>query len=358
MTWTEGLEMRAAPPSPRSTAAARRPDVVAAAVQRFAEGGWTGTTYADVAAAAGISTGYVAKLFPSKELLFVAALDDCFDRIVRQLEQAGAASEDSPDRVLQRLGDAYAHLISDRAVLMMQVHAQSVAAVPAIGDALREGLRRITTHASEVSGADDDAVQRFMAYGQLCHLVVMTGLDAIHEPWANTLSHGIRHYEVDGSAVDRIGEGSMSAPTAIDDTAPVIARHEQFIAAPLTQVWDLHVQIASWPQWQPDITGLESDQPVLHAGGWFTWSSGGLDIRTTVYRLDAEAHETLWGGPAQGVTAVHRWHFTPDGDGTRVATEESWSGPAVEADVPAAQQALDASLRHWLELLTRRAEAR
>jgi len=38
-------------------------------------------------------------------------------------------------------------------------------------------------------------VQRFMAFGQLCHLVATTGIDAIDEPWAHTLADGIRHPE-------------------------------------------------------------------------------------------------------------------------------------------------------------------
>jgi hypothetical protein len=46
---------------------------------------------------------------------------------------------------------------------------------------------------SSVSGATPDAVQRFIAYGQLCHLIVQADLDDIDSPWAQTLAHGIQH---------------------------------------------------------------------------------------------------------------------------------------------------------------------
>lgn len=180
--------------SPRSTARDRRPLVIREAVECFAEGGFAGTTYADVAAASGISPAYVVKLFPRKEELFVAALDDCFDRIERALVAVDVSAA-APEAALERMGDAYAHLIADRPVLMLQVHAQSAAAVPAIGQALARGLEHLTMLVSTRTNADAAAVQRFMAYGQLCHLIVTTRIDTLDSPWARLLSQNIRHYE-------------------------------------------------------------------------------------------------------------------------------------------------------------------
>lgn len=50
------------------------------------------------------------------------------------------------------------------------------------------------------------------------------------------------------------------------------------------------------------------------------------------------------------------WTFTPRPDGVHVHTEESWAGAPVEADVPALQAALDASLDAWLHNLKAEAE--
>ena len=180
--------------APLSTADLRRPVVAAAAVQEFARGGYHGTTIADVARAAAISPAYVVKLFPTKERLFVAALETCFDRILAALSAgADAADDTSPDGLLHAMGGTYAQLIADRSLLMLQVHAQSVAELPEIGAALRSGLQQIVELAAQRSGASDDAVQRFIAFGQLCHLIVTTQVEDVPETWARLLTAGIRH---------------------------------------------------------------------------------------------------------------------------------------------------------------------
>lgn len=38
--------------------------------------------------------------------------------------------------------------------------------------------------------------QRFAAHGRLCHLVVTADLDAVEEPWARSLTTGMRHLDV------------------------------------------------------------------------------------------------------------------------------------------------------------------
>ena len=177
-----------------STADARRPLVAAAALEEFARGGYYATTVADVARTAKISPAYVFKLYSGKEALFIVALEACFDAIIEALEEgADAASDQSPDSILEAMGDAYAQLIGDRTLLMLQVHAQSVAEIPVVGEALRTGLARVTTFAKSRSGGTDDAVQRFIAYGQLCHLIVTTQLDGRPEEWAMLLTRGMSH---------------------------------------------------------------------------------------------------------------------------------------------------------------------
>lgn len=182
------------PRSSTSTAELRKPAVASAAVRQFALKGFHSTTIADVAREAKISPAYVIKLFPTKERLFVAALEACFTQVVDALAAGADRAEDSsPDRVLDAMGDAYAELIGDRSLLMLQVHAQSAADVPEIGEALRAGLRRVVEFARSRSRASDAAVQRFIAYGQLCHLIVTAGIDDVPEDWARLLAEGIYH---------------------------------------------------------------------------------------------------------------------------------------------------------------------
>ncbi|MFI6041486.1 TetR/AcrR family transcriptional regulator [Nocardia sp. NPDC051321] len=177
-----------------STSEIRRDAVVDAAITEFARTGYHGTPINNVAAKATISPAYVFKLFPGKIALFVAAIDRCFE-LVEQALSAGAARADgaSPDEILYAMGGAYAQLIADKSLLMLQVHAQSAADIPEIADAMRRGLARVTNFAKTRSGAEDSAVQRFLAYGQLCHLIVTLELDKKDGDWAAILTDGMRH---------------------------------------------------------------------------------------------------------------------------------------------------------------------
>src|SRR5215475_11339183 len=111
-----------------STAEERRGPVIDAAISEFSRNGFHGTPLSAVAERAGISTAYVFKLFPGKERLFVAALDECFARVEAALAEGAARAESgTPTDVLDKMGEAYAELIADRDLLMLQVHALSVA---------------------------------------------------------------------------------------------------------------------------------------------------------------------------------------------------------------------------------------
>ena len=184
----------------RSTAQSQRPRVTASAVKVFARTGYHATPVTDVAADAGISPAYVFRLFPGKLGLFVAAVYHCYER-VRDALAAGAdrAAGTSPEEVLEAMSVAYAELIADRDLLMLQVHAQSACDVPEVREALQRGLASVVRLVQQRSGADDAAVQRFVAYGQLCHLIVTAGLDAVESPWAGALTTGMTHVGTAGA---------------------------------------------------------------------------------------------------------------------------------------------------------------
>jgi hypothetical protein len=148
-----------------------------------------------------------------------------------------------------------------------------------------------------------------------------------------------------------------STQIGIDENAPVISRGSIVIEASLPTVWAVHTDIASWPEWHPGVgsttllTGGE-----LRAGSSFRWVAEGLDVTSTVRQIHPQ-QRLVWDGPANGIEGVHVWVFTDVPTGVLVSTEESWSGAPVEADVPYAQQTLDASLTQWLHRLKDRAEA-
>ncbi|MEU3413472.1 SRPBCC family protein [Streptomyces sp. NPDC006658] len=149
-----------------------------------------------------------------------------------------------------------------------------------------------------------------------------------------------------------------TADAHIDESAPVITRDSILIHAPLHTIWKAQTDVANWPSWQPDVDVVVKDTPGrLRPGSVFRWSTEGLDITSTVRQADY-GKRLAWGGPAQGITAVHVWTFTPARNGVLVHTEESWAGAPVLADQAALQAALDNSLHNWLGNLKREAETR
>lgn len=181
----------------RSTAEDQRVRIVASAVEVFARSGYRATPVTDVAAAAEVSTAYVFRLFDGKLGLFVAAVDACYGRVADALAAGGgraASSEPAdPGTRLAAMTDAYVALIADPTLIALQVHAQSACDVPEIRDAVRRGISRVVEVVTAGSGADAASVQRFLAYGQLCHLVVQAGLADVDTTWARVVDQGLRH---------------------------------------------------------------------------------------------------------------------------------------------------------------------
>jgi uncharacterized protein YndB with AHSA1/START domain len=140
----------------------------------------------------------------------------------------------------------------------------------------------------------------------------------------------------------------------INTAAPVITRDEILIHAPIETIWAIQTDVADWPSWQPEVDGAQIDGP-LAVGSAFRWQTAGLDITSTVEEIDPP-RRIVWGGPAQGIVAVHVWTLELQDDGVLVRTAESWEGEPVIAQPETLQGALDGSLRNWLENLKRTAE--
>jgi Polyketide cyclase / dehydrase and lipid transport len=148
----------------------------------------------------------------------------------------------------------------------------------------------------------------------------------------------------------------VTTPTNVDTSAPVVARHEIDIKASLDSVWQLHIDVNSWPSWQRSITEAHMDG-AFQPGSSFDWSSYGFAVTSHIYEV-RDHSRTLWGGTAGGITGVHEWLFRETDEGVSVTTNESFAGDPVSADVDGMRQQLDASLVAWLEYLKSAAEAR
>lgn len=152
---------------------------------------------------------------------------------------------------------------------------------------------------------------------------------------------------------------SGPAPVGIDEKAPVITRDDIVIHASLDQVWRVQTDVENWPAWQPGVSSSVKQTPGrLRPGSSWVWSTEGLENITSTVKQVQPKRRIVWGGPAQGITAVHVWTFTQARDGVHVHTEESWTGDPVAANTVYLQGALDASLENWLNNLKQQAEKR
>src|ERR1700716_4551625 len=87
----------------RHTAEERRSEVLQAAVAEFAIHGLHGTSTEMIAKRTGISQPYIFRLFPSKKDLFLAAVDQCFDRVEAAFRNAATGSPSIPEPHAHRL---------------------------------------------------------------------------------------------------------------------------------------------------------------------------------------------------------------------------------------------------------------
>ncbi|MEU8239585.1 helix-turn-helix domain-containing protein [Actinoplanes missouriensis] len=176
----------------RLTAQDRHAQLVAAALQAFAQGGYAGTTTDQVARIAGVSQPYVIRLFGSKQELFLATLRYAGDRIEATWR---AAAEKDP--TLHGLGHAYKQLLEERELLVVLLHGYGAAAEPAIGDAVRACYGNLYTVVRELTGASPDEMRDFFAMGMLITVLGamrVLGPEAVPpQPWMTDLLGSMPH---------------------------------------------------------------------------------------------------------------------------------------------------------------------
>jgi AcrR family transcriptional regulator len=179
-----------------STADERRETVLSTAMEAFADRGYYGTPTTEVARRAGISQAYLFRLYPTKEELFVAVVDRCHERILETFRTAAAGAEGrSPEELAGAMGRAYGELLQDRSLLLVQLHAQSACSEAVVRDAVRRGFARLVDYVAAVTGADEEAIQRFFAVGMLCNVVAAMGADEVDAPWARMLVKDLSGHE-------------------------------------------------------------------------------------------------------------------------------------------------------------------
>jgi AcrR family transcriptional regulator len=174
----------------RKTAEARREELVAIAIEEFAERGLHGTSTDDIARRAGISQPYLFRLFGTKKELFRAAVERCLGETLETMREASAGLEG--EEALEAMGSAYMELLADRSRLRAQMQAYAACEDADIREAVRAGYGRLVEHVEAVSGAPRRRVTRFFAMGMLINVIASLELREAGEPWAKRLIDGCK----------------------------------------------------------------------------------------------------------------------------------------------------------------------
>src|SRR5579875_4132132 len=174
------------PATTRSTAAARRDDVLDAALVEFADHGFEGASTEDIARRAGISQPYLFRLFGTKKELFKAAVARCLREMLELFQRAaeGKRGEDA----LKAIGEAYQEqLEEDRTRLRAQMNAYVGCEDPEIREVVRAGFGVLVAYVRRVSGADWPTVWGFFSTGMLLNVLASMHVDDEPEQWMTDL---------------------------------------------------------------------------------------------------------------------------------------------------------------------------
>jgi TetR/AcrR family transcriptional regulator len=157
-------------PVTRMASDERRVLVLKAATAVFGQRGYAGTTTDRVAAAAGVSQPYVVRMFGTKEKLFLAVLGRALDTLMAAFRRALAEESEVP--VHERMGIAYADLLTDRGLLLSLMHGFVLGSDPEIGKTARAGFLEVYRFLKDEVGLTPAVASDFLAHGMMLNTLV------------------------------------------------------------------------------------------------------------------------------------------------------------------------------------------
>ena len=173
----------------RSSKEERRREIIEAATREFAVGGLHGTPVDAIAKRVGVSQPYLFQLFGTKKALFIAAVQRTFERTIGTFRTAAAEAGDDAGQadILMSMGMAYQRLLDDRSLLLMQMQAYAACEDDAIREVVRDEMLRLVSFVQSASGAPDEAVREWLAYGMLMNVVAAMDLTDVDADWARMM---------------------------------------------------------------------------------------------------------------------------------------------------------------------------
>lgn len=171
----------------RLTADERRAEIVRAALTEFAAGGYAGTSTDSIARRVGVSQPYLFQLFGTKRDLFLATVRHGFERtrlVFVDAARNGRAEDGPACNVLDRMGQAYMELLSDRDLLRVQLQAYAACGDDDVRTVVREEFTRMHRTVANESGASAQDLHHFFAEGMLLNVAAAMELGGHPNEWS------------------------------------------------------------------------------------------------------------------------------------------------------------------------------
>lgn len=162
----------------------RKAEIIAAAIEVFAETGYYRATTSQVAERANISQPYVFRFFATKEALLLEALEVSLRRLLETLKRVIEQVE--PKRIESQLFQAYEELLlRHKNEILLQMQAQTIQE-QSIRDVMRKGykeIRSIIYDAFKLANVADPvwSTKVFLAKGMLANVSVALDLPELRE---------------------------------------------------------------------------------------------------------------------------------------------------------------------------------
>lgn len=135
----------------------------------------------------------------------------------------------------------------------------------------------------------------------------------------------------------------------INEKAPVVAKQQIGINAPVETVWTILTSINDWPKWQSAITRAQLKGSV-EEGTEFIWKSAGINFTSKIHTC--QPYQFFgWTGKTIGASAIHNWIFKQLGETTLITVEESMQGFFPSLLTKKFQKNLEEGIRKSLEEL-------
>ena len=107
------------------------------------------------------------------------------------------------------------------------------------------------------------------------------------------------------------------------------------------EVWDRYVRPRRWPEWSPQIRGVDYAYERLAAGtSGVVHGPAGLPVSFRVVEVDEPDRSWLWTATAAGVRLTLRHTVRPAGEGTRTGLTVEGPAAVVLLYLPVARLAL------------------